>query len=163
MRFPCSLLAYADSFSSYAAAIADARRRGLILCKYADPIEGEARDLTDEQAAMVMQSDIGLIFVDDAESAVRAERDHLRNVLACERGAWAPEGWRWAVDSNLQGYWISAAVKDAQGWPAVVRRLTPTGWTHDGVTRSDTAYAAIMRAAQIRPVLPTATLRAEPA
>ncbi len=66
MNLPCSLPAYADSFDSYAAAIADARRRGLILCKYADPIDDAARDLTDEQAAMIMQWDIGLIYVDRA-------------------------------------------------------------------------------------------------
>lgn len=64
MNLPCSLNDYADSFDSYAAAIADARRKGLILCKYADPIDGEARDLTDEQAAMIMATDIGLIYVD---------------------------------------------------------------------------------------------------
>lgn len=64
MTFPCSLNDYADSFDSYAAAIADARRRGLILCKYADPTEDERRDLTDEEAAEIAGEDIGLIFVD---------------------------------------------------------------------------------------------------
>lgn len=162
MRFPCSLLAYADSFDSYAAAIADARRQGLVVCKYADPVEDEARDLTDEQAAMVMQSDIGLIYVDEPESAVRVERDHLRTVLACERGVGAIEGWTWTVDNNLHGFWLSSTVRDAQGWPVAVRRLVTAGWTHDGgVTRSDTAYDAIMRATQV-PAPSTAVPRAEP-
>ena len=38
---------------TYGAAIYDARKAGLILCKYADPTEGERRDLTDEEAAEI--------------------------------------------------------------------------------------------------------------
>lgn len=67
--FRVSLTEYADPFDSYAAAIADVRRRGRMLCKYADPTEGERLDLTDEEAADVMAVDIGLVYVAGRQNA----------------------------------------------------------------------------------------------
>jgi len=61
--FRVSLREYADPFDSYAAAIADARKRGRMVCKYADPVEGERLDITDEEAAEAMLADIGLVYI----------------------------------------------------------------------------------------------------
>lgn len=67
MTLPCSLTDYAANHETYGAAIYAARKAGLILCKYADPTEGERLNLTDEEAADVAREDISLIYV-----AVRA-------------------------------------------------------------------------------------------
>ena len=63
---PVSLATFAADHETYGAAIYDARKAGLILCKYADPTEGERRDLTDEEAADIAREDISLIYVDRA-------------------------------------------------------------------------------------------------
>lgn len=78
-----------------------------------------------------------------------SEREHLKRVLACERGEWAPEGWSWEVDDNFHGIWINRTLRDAQGWPLTVRRLVTSGWSHDGgKTRSNTAIEAIQLATE---------------
>lgn len=64
MSLPTSLTTFAANHETYGAAIYDARKAGLVLCKYADPTEGERRDLTDEDAADIAREDIGLIFID---------------------------------------------------------------------------------------------------
>lgn len=66
MTLPCSLSTFAADHETYGAAIYDARKAGLILCKYADSTEGERRNLTDEEAAEIAGEDIGLIYVDRA-------------------------------------------------------------------------------------------------
>lgn len=66
MTLPCSLTSFAADHETYGAAIYDAMKAGLILCKYADPTEGERRNLTDEEAADIGREDISLLFVDVA-------------------------------------------------------------------------------------------------
>jgi hypothetical protein len=63
---PASLTDYAANHETYGAAIYAARKAGLVLCKHADPTEGERRDLTDEEAADIAREDIGLLYVDRA-------------------------------------------------------------------------------------------------
>jgi len=65
-NLPVSLTTFAADHETYGAAIYDARKAGLILCKHADPTEGERRDLTDEDAADIAREDISLIYVDRA-------------------------------------------------------------------------------------------------
>ena len=67
--FRVSLREYADPFDSYAAAIADARKHGRMVCKYADPSEGERLDITDDEAADVMLADIGLLYISPRQNA----------------------------------------------------------------------------------------------
>ena len=57
------LVTYADCFDSYAAAIADARRKGHTIGYYASPVEPACDDATDEKIAEVGMDDISLIFV----------------------------------------------------------------------------------------------------
>ena len=66
MNFPASLTEYAANHETYGDAICDARKAGLVICKYADPTEGERRNLTDEEAADIAREDIGLVYVDRA-------------------------------------------------------------------------------------------------
>lgn len=63
---PASLSDFAANHETYGAAIYDARKAGLILCKHADPTEGALRDLTDEEVADIASEDISLIYVDRA-------------------------------------------------------------------------------------------------
>jgi hypothetical protein len=53
--------------------------------------EEQRRDLADVERFRAMARG----YMDERDEA-RAERDRLRDILACERGERAPEGWRWS-------------------------------------------------------------------
>lgn len=70
MTLPCPITAYADANDlTVREAILAASTRGLLLCKHADPIEGERIDIGDDTAIEIaITGDVGLIYV--AEAAV---------------------------------------------------------------------------------------------